>query len=203
MDRSPYLTPPVYDIDAILEHGCSNSHQAFDAILSLYEAIEQIPESTDREYYRPDSSLLVPEVVLRDIIRQDLHLSNGFAAGFGYSGGIPFFFRALRAMRVVGHPEALRILEAVREIVLSLGVSEPTAYPDDSLQGDYGVDWDVELEDKPDFDDEFEKSTRAFDDQWFAISHNYQDDSGAAPSLHQSLCEYLNKHRAELRVRKP
>lgn len=142
--------------------------------------------------------------MVRDILRFDVSMGNGFAASLGYSGGFQIFFRALRAARVIGHKKALALLEAVREVMLAHGARSPSRFPDD-LYEPCDVDWDDEIPDMKALD-QVTDLTRHLDNQWFDISHcyagRYSEYAPDDPSLEQGLCQYLNANRKLLRSRK-
>jgi hypothetical protein len=201
--RIPCLIRPVYDIDAILDADLTDAGAAFEAVSQLWEAIDELPPGV--HHYRPDSVLAAPELVVRDILRFDVSMGNGFAASLGYSGGFQIFFRALQAARVIGHKRALALLEAVRDVMTKHGAREPSRFPDD-LYEPCDVDWDDEIPDMRQFDAKVIALTRHLDDEWFDISHNYgMRHTGHVPedpSLHQGICHYLITSRELLRKRK-
>jgi hypothetical protein len=203
LQRTPCLVPPRYDIDAVLDVDLAAPHAAFNAMNALCEAIEKLPRGL---HFRPESSLLTPEVVVRDLCNFDISMGNGFASCLSYGGGFACFFRALRALRIVHHQKGLALAEAVREAMAANGAREPSSFPDDHIYGTCDVDWDKELENVPDFDSRIKQSTGQLDDAWFDISHTYWDKhkvlAADDPPLHYSVCIYLNANREMLRRRK-
>jgi hypothetical protein len=200
--RIPCLVSPRYDIDALLNQDLTAPNVAFEVTDAVYQAIESDLHGGS---YRPDSALLTPEVVVRDLRNFDMSMGSGLAACFA-NGGLQCFFRALRALRIIQHRKGLALAEAVREVLQASGAREPSRFPDDPLYGDCDVDWDRELEDVPDFDARVEEGTRHLDDGWFEISHNYwiehQRFTPEDPPLHYTICAYLDANRAPLRSRK-
>jgi hypothetical protein len=201
--RIPCLLPPQYNIDAILDVDLTGEKIAFDALEKFWEAIDELPPGV---HYRPDTALLWPELMVRDLCRFDVSMGNGFAASLSYGGGFQIFFRALRALRVIKHRRALALVEAVRDVMVANGAREPSRFPDDLYEG-CDVDWEEEVPDMRELDRNLESmtKTKALDDQWFDISHNYGDYTHFAPedpSLHQGICQYLSANRELLRCRK-
>jgi hypothetical protein len=200
--RIPCLIPPTYDIDAILDIDPTDPQAAFRAAAKLWEEIDKLPPGY---HFRPDSALLPPELAVRDLLRFDVSMGNGFSVSIWYSGGFQIFFRAVRALRVIQHRRALALVEQVRDIMVAHGAREPSVFPDD-LYEHCEVDWDYEIPDMKEFDQKVTALNRPLDDEWLDISHCYgmnQAVSGPEnPSLHQGICQYLNAHRDLLRVRK-
>lgn len=197
--RIPCLVPPTYDIDAILSVDLTDPSAAYNAAAKLWEAIDAVPPGC---HFRPDSALLPPELAVRDLLRFDVSMGNGFAVSLGYSGGLQIFFRALRALRVIRHQKALALVEQVRDVLVANGAREPSVFPDDLYEG-CDVDWDEEIHDMREFDQKVQRFTRHLDDQWWDISHNHGGSGLEDASLQQGICQYLNSHQELLRSRKP
>lgn len=204
VQRVPCLVPPGYDIDAILGVDLLSIEGSFAAVAKIYEALEALPPGV--HHFRPDSALFPIEVAVRDLCRFDVSMGNGFACSLGYSGGIQIFYRALRAVRMIGHQKARALLEAVRDVLVANGAREPSFFPDD-LYERCDVDWDVELEDLPGFDKQVEAASRGLDDQWLDISHCYGNRyarvSVEDPSLQYGVCEFLTANKGLLLNRRP
>jgi hypothetical protein len=208
--RAPYRPPPQYDIDALLDAGLSQPDAAFSVVDSLWTAIEGVPKSLEHDYFRPDSMLLEPEIAVADICRFSTTMGNGFSVNLGYPGGILRFSRALRSLRLVGHPKALTIMETVLQRLQELGFRAFTNFPDDPVygwssewpEGSGALDWEsehrLEVETGPGGLD--------LDSQWWELDRSglgkcapfLPDD----PSLHCGICRYLDAQRELLRCRK-
>src|SRR5580765_2278112 len=141
--RTPYPSPPQYDIEALLAVNYTNPQVAFDIVDTLWGAIDTLPESADHDYFRPDSALLHPEVIVRDIARYDGMMGNGFGTQIFYSGGIPYFFRGLRALRTIGHKKAIELAESALAVFKANGVPELASFPDAPVFGEC-PDWPFE-----------------------------------------------------------
>ena len=138
---------------------------------TLYEAIETIPPGYG---FRPDSALLTPEVVVRDLENFNMSMGNGFHACLGYGGGFTMFFRALRAVRIIQHKKGIALAEAVRDVMVANGAREPSIIADDNHEGT-DVDWDKEL-DMAEFFNRIEKPILHLDEVdegWHDIVHSY------------------------------
>jgi hypothetical protein len=205
--RIPCPIPPQYDIDTLLNVDLTAPHVAFEVMNKIYEAIEKLPRGNYS--FRPDSALLMPEVVVRDLCNFDMSMGNGFYACLGYGGGFTCFFRALRALRIIQHKKGSALAEAVRDVMVANGAREPSSFDDDNHEGT-DVDWDEELKDMGGFFDQIEKPIRHLDnvnDGWHDISHAYWDRCNRVlvpedPPLHYAVCKYLDANRDLLRCRK-
>ena len=90
-ERTPYLIPPHYDIDALLDVDRTQRLVADEIVDSIYDAIETVPKSDEHDYFRPDSSLLPPEVTVRDINNFDMSMGSGLLTNSAISAGYPVF----------------------------------------------------------------------------------------------------------------
>jgi hypothetical protein len=200
LQRTPCFIPPQYDIDSLLNVDFTSAKNAFDVVDQLCTAIEKRPPGGIL-YFRPDSALLLPEVVVRDLYNFVISMGSGFSASLGYGGGFTCFFRALRALRIIQHRKGLALAEAVRDVMVANGAREPSNFADDPREG-ADVDWDKELEDVPDFDDRIQEATRHLDEEWFALSHCVEKSDPSDPPLHVAICFFLEANRELLRCRK-
>ena len=76
--RMPYLTPPRYDIDALLSSDYTDLRTAMDIVDRWWGAIdEDVPKSEEYDFFRPDSALLYPEMIVRDLCRFQTTMNNG------------------------------------------------------------------------------------------------------------------------------
>lgn len=205
--RIPCPIPPQYDIDALLKVDIAAPYVAVNVTNTLYEVIETLPRG--HYSFRPDSALLTPEVVVRDLCNFDMAMGNGFHACLGYGGGFTCFFRALRALRMIQHQKGIALAEAVRDVLVANGAREPASFADDNQEGT-DVDWDEDLKDMEAFFNRIEEPIRHLDkvnDGWHDISYTYWDRRNqvlvpADPPWHYTVCVYLATHRDLLRCRK-
>jgi hypothetical protein len=200
--RIPCFIPPKYDVDAIVDIDLNDPQAAFNAASKFWEVIDALPPGY---HFRPDSALLTPELAVRDLLRFDVSMGNGFSVSIRYSGGFQIFFRAVRALRLIQHRRALALVEQVRDIMVTHGAREPSVFPDD-LYEHCDVDWDYEISDMQEFDQKVTALIEPFDQDWWEISHNYGMNPAISdpqnPSLHQGICQYVSSHREMLRSRK-
>ncbi len=193
LQRTPCNIPPEYDIDALLAVSYTDPKVAFNIVDNIYAAIEKRPPGRVL-YFRPDSALLTPEVVVHDLVNFDMSMNSGFSSCLGYGGGFTCFFRALRALRILQHKKALALAETVRDAMAAAGAREPSVIADDNREGtDVNADWDKVLEDSGDaFWEHIDKVTRPLDGEWFDMD----------PYLYHAICVYLDANRTLLRCRK-
>lgn len=200
--RTPYQLPPRYDIDALLDRSPEVGGGA-SAVDAVWAAIEEVPESTEHDYYRPDSALLEPEVVVGDVCRSASTMGNGFSVSLGYSGGILCFSRALRSLRVVGYREAVEVMETVADVLGREGYRVFTTFPEDPIYGwldEWGetggcLDWEAEQR----VEAVAGRHGRDLDSRWWAVDR--QGPAGGTP-LDRAVCGYLEGNRELLRCRK-
>ena len=206
---TPYLLPPKYDIDALPNVDLTARDVAFKTAQTLWEAIDGVPQSEAYQYFRPDSSLLNPEVTLRDFCMFDTSMGNGWSTSLGYSNGLPTFFRGLRALRTIGHRRGIEMAEAVLVSLRQLGVPELTSFPDDPFYG-FCDDWDIKALEFGWGSEEiiakkFGPTGLDFDSQWWEISHTYWDRHEQFvpddPPVCYTLCDYIVRNRELLRCR--
>lgn len=204
--RTPYLVPPRYDIDALLNMDYTSHVVSIDLAQAFWEIIDTVPESNEHDYYRPDSSLHQPELIVRDLLRYRTMTNNGFATGLFYSGGVPSFFRGLRAIRAIGHKKATELMENALTVFRANGVPELTSFPDDPLYGEC-PDWDFDAFRRMDeagyeLEERIANETRHLDSDWWALDEFREHFDPANPSVGYSICDYLHRHRDLLRSRK-
>lgn len=205
--RKPFQVPPRYEIDALLSRDLKTPHVAFEVMQELWCAIEG---GLPKDYFRPDSSLLEPEIVVSDIGRWSTMMGNGFVVALETSGGILCFSRALHSVRIVGHRKAIAILEQVRELLQQSGFEAFTDFPDDPIYG-----WREEWDDQSgaldaNGSEQLAKATGEhgvdLDRQWWAIERSYFESRTAVdvndPPLEYAVCNYLVANRALLGSRK-
>lgn len=209
LEPSPYRTPPEYDIDELLSQDfmappANGQNAAYEILEKIFEALEKLPKGVYG--YRPESSLLPPELVVLDLWRFQLSMGSGIGSSLTYGGGFGIFFRALRALRVLKHKKALALAEAFRDAMVTAGISEPLRYPDANIYGDFDVDWESELDQAPDFWENIEPAEKPFDQGWSELTHNYWSKNKAVDpenlSLFCSLCVYLKANQSLLQTRK-
>jgi hypothetical protein len=204
--RTAYLVPPHYDIDALLASDYADARVAYRIIDTFWGFLDILPDSTEHDYFRPDSALLYPEVMVRDIARYDSGLGNGFGVQIHYSGGLPCFFRGLRALRTIGHKKGIELAEGALAVFKANGVPEYTSFPDDPVCGEC-PDWPEKefrkFNEAPyEVNQRIIDQTRHLDSQWWALWHFETEFSSDNRSLPSSICDYLNQHRQLLRSRK-
>jgi hypothetical protein len=204
--RTPYLIPPRYDIDALLSADYTSHAVAIDIPDQFWGALDAVPESSTHWYYRPDSSLYYPEVMVRDFLTYDTMTNNGFATGLFYSGGVPAFYRGLRAVRALGHKKATELMERALAVFKANGIPEFTSFPDDPLCGEC-PDWDKEgvqrmHEAGYDLRELIDNELSPLYSEWWNLDSLKERFDPDNPSVRYRICEYLNEHRELLRSRK-
>ena len=209
MERSPCLVPPSYDIDSLLSQDfmtppANGERAAYNVVEKIVEALEKLPNGVYG--YRPESSLLLPELVALDLWYFQLSMGSGIESSLGYGGGFACFFRALRALRILKHRQALQLAEAFRDAVVASGISEPARFPDAHMHGDFEVDWESELDKAPDFWEAIEPAGKIFNKGWSALTYDYWASNKLADpenlELNIAICVYLKAQQELLRQRK-
>jgi len=205
LSRVPCPTPPSYDIDDLLRADWTHGETAQDLVEKVYEALEDVGPG-EAFYYRPDSILFPPEIVVRDMTNFNMSMLSGFESSLGYGGGFTVFFRALRALRELQHEKGLALAERVREVMVANGAREPVRFEDDVREGtDANDDWDRLYDEVPDFLDRVGRETRPLDSAWWDLCGPAGEDGREDPnhpSLHYAICACLESQRELLRGRR-
>ena len=200
--RRPILSPPQYDIDELLDVDRAAPTAAHEITFKLYDILEEAPTSPITEFYRPDSSLLEPEVTFLDYMHFNISMGNGFGCSIE-DWGLQTFYRGIRSLRAMKHAHALKLAESVRDVLVAEGIAELTEFPDDRYYG-WCENWDIKSFEKiPDLSPRLFRRFKEIDKEWWSIWGGRNDSISADdPPLDYAVTEYLNANRAILRLRK-
>jgi hypothetical protein len=191
MNAKPYTQPLTYDLRSLLVNASATNEDPFTTCHAFWTITDPVPvQNDDTYYYRPDSTLLLPELLARDLIRFAVTTGNGFSVALGYGGGITLFFRALKALRIIKNPpipEALVLAEQVADFLIKRGIG-PIEKFSDNPNTDICDFYSIEMLQLYDYDMECELEeyceSRNVNSRWYALWYGQS-------SCDAAICQYL------------
>ena len=179
---NPSLPPPVYDIDDYHPRHCKDEddRRPIDFAHRLWGVIDYDKQKRQRK----DADLLAPEIVVRDLCNFDSSIGNGFAVQLGYSGGMWTFAHGLRAVKVIGAADHLRVMLNAKDVMISKGVKVP-ADPDDLGPYDDEFSWATQKA--------IDKDARKINEEYWSLKSD----------IYLILLNYLQTQREILLKRNP
>lgn len=162
--------PPVYDIDQILS---APGKKPWEILREINSKIDPLC---------PESLLLKPELVVRDLEDFSPLLGDPFGYILALGGGVYQFLHGLRAMRAIGATHMVEYMTKCQDCAASRGVTFPDPIPDP---------WLDECRISPDLEKELNSVSWELRQ---GLVHEHFDEMAL---------DYLRQHVEVLRQRKP